>query len=147
MNTLSQLPKITDKKAKRLGRGIGSGKGSKSTRGTTRHQKARGRIPLGFTGGQAKDMKKYPLMRGKSKNKSVKPTPYALALSKLNAFKDGATVNFEALLEQRLIDASVVRVKVVANGKLEKKLTVVLPVSGSVKKAIEKAGGTITSGS
>lgn len=140
---LSKLPAIIDKKAKRLGRGIGSGKGSKSTRGTTRHQKARGRIPLSFMGGQARDVKKYPLMRGKGKNKSVQAVPYALAVSKLNAFKDGDTVNFKSLLEQNLIDPAVVRVKVVANGKLEKKLTVALPVSGSVKKAIEKAGGSV----
>lgn len=140
---LHQLPKISDKKAKRLGRGPGSGKGQKSTRGTTRHQKARGRIPLSFIGGQARDVKKYPLMRGKSKNKSIQPVPYALAMSKLNVFDNGATVDFKSLAEKKLIDPSVMRVKVVANGKLEKKLTVALPVSGSVKKAIEKAGGTV----
>lgn len=144
MNILSQLPKLNDKKAKRLGRGPGSGKGQKSTRGTTRHQKARGTIPLGFIGGQAKDVKKYPLLRGKSKNKSIQKDAYPFAISKLNAFENGATVNFAALTEKKLIDPSVTRVKVVANGKLEKKLTVALPVSGSVKKAIEQAGGTVS---
>lgn len=143
MSVLSNLPKITDKKAKRLGRGIGSGKGKKSTRGTTRHQKARGRIPLGFEGGQARNVKKYPLLRGKGKNKSKQPDAYALALSKLNVFKDGTTVTFKILKEQGVIDPSVERVKVVANGKLEKKLNVALPVSGSVKKAIEQAGGSV----
>lgn len=143
MNILSQLPKLGDKKAKRLGRGAGSGKGQKSTRGTTRHQKARGRIPLGFIGGQAKDVKKYPLLRGKAKNKSIKAAAYPLAVSKLNVFDNGATVTYAALTEKKLIDPRVMRVKVVANGNLEKKLTVALPVSGSVKKAIEKAGGTV----
>ncbi len=47
-NFLSNLPKINIKKKKRLGRGFGSGKGSKSGRGTTRHQKARESIPLHF---------------------------------------------------------------------------------------------------
>jgi large subunit ribosomal protein L15 len=140
---LSKLPKITDKKAKRLGRGHGSGKGLKSTRGTTRHQKARGRIPLGFMGGQAKDVKKYPLLRGKGKNKSIQSVPYALAVSKLNVYADGATVSFASLIEKKIIDPSVVRVKVVANGKLEKKLNVALPVSATIRKAIEKAGGTV----
>lgn len=66
---LSNLPKIVTKKKKRLGRGLGSGKGAKSGRGTTRHQKARESIPLHFEGGQARIVKKYPLLRGKGKNK------------------------------------------------------------------------------
>lgn len=66
---LSNLPKIVDKKKKRLGRGLGSGKGAKSGRGTTRHQKAREDIPLHFEGGQGRMVKKFPLLRGKGKNK------------------------------------------------------------------------------
>lgn len=143
MNTLSQLPGISDKKAKRLGRGHGSGKGLKSTRGTTRHQKARGTIPLGFQGGQARDVKKYPLMRGRGKNKSVQAPVYAIAVSKLNVYDDGQTVSFTSLVEKKIIDPSVKRVKVVTNGKLEKKLNVALPVSATTRKAIEKAGGTV----
>lgn len=68
-NFLSNLPKIVDKKKKRLGRGLGSGKGAKSGRGTTRHQKAREDIPLHFEGGQGRMVKKFPLLRGKGKNK------------------------------------------------------------------------------
>lgn len=49
---LTQLPKIVEKRKKRLGRGGGSGKGAKSGRGTTRHQKAREKIPWAFEGGQ-----------------------------------------------------------------------------------------------
>lgn len=66
---LSSLPKITAKKKKRLGRGPGSGKGAKSGRGTTRHQKAREDIPIHFEGGQGKTIKRFPLLRGKGKNK------------------------------------------------------------------------------
>jgi ribosomal protein L15 len=69
MNTfLSNLPKIVDKSKKRLGRGLGSGKGAKSGRGTTRHQKAREGIPIHFEGGQGRMVKKYPLLRGKGRN-------------------------------------------------------------------------------
>ncbi|MBI4008608.1 hypothetical protein HY357_00070 [Candidatus Roizmanbacteria bacterium] len=71
-NFLSRLPKIHSKKKKRLGRGLGSGKGAKSGRGTTRHQKAREDIPLHFEGGQARMVKKFPLLRGKGRNKSIK---------------------------------------------------------------------------
>lgn len=68
---LSSLPKIVINKKKRLGRGLGSGKGSKSGRGTTRHQKARTTIPLHFEGGQGRMVKRFPLLRGKGKNKSI----------------------------------------------------------------------------
>lgn len=67
---LSNLPKIIIKRKKRIGRGLGSGKGSKSGRGTTRHQKAREKIPLHFEGGQGRMVKRFPLLRGKGKNKS-----------------------------------------------------------------------------
>ena len=69
-NFLSTLPKIVARRKKRLGRGLGSGKGAKSGRGTTRHQKARESIPLHFEGGQGRMVKKFPLLRGKGKNKS-----------------------------------------------------------------------------
>lgn len=67
---LSNLPKIITRRKKRLGRGLGSGRGSKSGRGTTRHQKAREKIPLHFEGGQGRMVKRFPLLRGKGKNKS-----------------------------------------------------------------------------
>lgn len=66
---LSNLPKLVTDKKKRLGRGLGSGKGSKSGRGTTRHQKARQSIPLHFEGGQGRMVKRFPLLRGKGRNK------------------------------------------------------------------------------
>jgi len=70
-NFLSNLPKIVFNTKKRLGRGTGSGKGAKSGRGTTRHQKAREKIPLHFEGGQGRLVKKFPLLRGKGRNKSL----------------------------------------------------------------------------
>jgi len=69
LNFLSNLPKIILPKKKRLGRGLGSKKGAKSGRGTTRHQKARESIPLYFEGGQGRIIKRFPLLRGKGKNK------------------------------------------------------------------------------
>jgi len=69
---LSNLPKIIHRPKKRRGRGLGSGKGAKSGRGTTRHQKARESIPLHFEGGQGRIIKKFPLLRGKGRNKPKK---------------------------------------------------------------------------
>ena len=69
---LSNLPKLVKRTKKRVGRGLGSGKGAKSGRGTTRHQKARESIPLFFEGGQGRIIKKFPLIRGKGRNKPNK---------------------------------------------------------------------------
>jgi len=69
---LSNLPKLLERAKKRVGRGLGSGKGAKSGRGITRHQKARESIPLFFEGGQGRIIKKFPLLRGKGRNKPKK---------------------------------------------------------------------------
>ena len=141
---LSTLPKITKKNKKRVGRGAGSGKGAKSTRGTTRHQKAREKIPLHFEGGQAKMVKKYQLLRGKGKNKSVQETPVIVTLTSLNVFKDGDVIDLKTLAEKNLIKnvSKMTRVKILANGLLEKKLTIKLPISKKAKELVEKAGGS-----
>ncbi|MBI4004782.1 50S ribosomal protein L15 [Candidatus Roizmanbacteria bacterium] len=145
--TLSSLPKIVTARKKRVGRGLGSGKGAKSGRGTTRHQKARESIPLHFEGGQGKLVKKFPLLRGKGKNKSVHSRPFLLSLNDLNRFKDGETITVETLRKNGAIPLKRrhMRVKVVATGVLEKKLHVQLPVSRSVKTLVEKAGGHVDS--
>ena len=143
---LSNLPKIIEKKKKRIGRGIGSGRGSKSGRGTTRHQKARESIPLHFEGGQGRMVKKYPLLRGKGRNKPRRPSLFPIRIGKLNTvFKDGETVDVEALIKKGIVDSryKVIGVKVLGGGKLEKKLIVKLPVSQEVKKLIEKTGGKV----
>jgi len=139
------LPKIVTKEKKRQGRGLGSGRGAKSGRGTTRHQKAREGIPLHFEGGQARMVKKFPLLRGKGRNKSTKDKHFILDLNSLNIFKDNAVVDIANLIKQGLIDEKTKRqgVKILGDGKLEKKLKVKIAVSKSAKAAIEKAGGTV----
>lgn len=144
MNILSELDKTVKKRNKRKGRGMGSGAGVKSGRGTTRHQTARTTMPLHFEGGQNRMVKRFPLIRGKAKNKSVVAKPTLITLSKLERFDDKALVDMNALLEKNLINGSKnERVKVVATGTLTKSLTIALPVSESAKKMIEKAGGTV----
>lgn len=142
---LSHLPKLVDRRKKRVGRGIGSGRGSKSGRGTTRHQKARENIPLHFEGGQAKMVKKFPLLRGKGKHKSVKQRQAPVSISMLNRLKTTEPVNLGNLSKYGIIDSpkKTPRVKIVANGKLEKKLVVTLPVSQKARVVIEKAGGKV----
>lgn len=144
-HTLSSLKKIVDNKKKRLGRGLGSRKGAKSGRGTTRHQKARTTIPLHFEGGQARLVKRFPLLRGKERNKSFHEKPYVIGFDQLNSFKDGERITVEALIKNGVVDAQAIdrRVKLLANGKLNKKLLVKITVSKKAKEIIEKAGGTV----
>ncbi|OGK11900.1 50S ribosomal protein L15 [Candidatus Roizmanbacteria bacterium RIFCSPLOWO2_01_FULL_37_12] len=144
-NFLSNLPKIIMKKKKRLGRGLGSGRGAKSGRGTTRHQKGRESIPLHFEGGQARMVKRFPLLRGKGRNKPLKEKPFILNLGKLNVFKDNEVVDLNSLVKKGLIKtpANRMRVKILAGGKLERKLRVKVMLSKGAKTTIEKLGGKI----
>ena len=144
-NFLSNLPKINIKKKKRLGRGFGSGKGSKSGRGTTRHQKARESIPLHFEGGQGRIVKKFPLLRGKGKNNSIKSRSFVIDLEKLNILPDASIVDRAVLIKKNIITNGKenLPIKILANGKLTKKLVIRLPVSEKVKKAVEKLGGQV----
>ena len=138
INLLSLLPKIITKKNKRLGRGLGSNKGAKSGRGTTRHQKARQNIPLHFEGGQARMVKKFPLLRGKGRNKSYSLKPIVINLGQLNKFDDGETITIEKLIKKNIIKENdkIRGVKVLNKGKLEKKLILQIPASKEVKKII-----------
>lgn len=145
MNNLNELKKIVQPRAKRLGRGLGSGKGTKSGRGTTRHQKAREKIPLHFEGGQNRLVKRFPLMRGKSKNKPTSVKPKMLTLNHLNIFEKNATVNVQSLIAKKVIDLADIKrgVKVVSNGKIDVALIVNIPVSKTARVLIEKAGGEV----
>ena len=145
MIDLSSLPKIKTRKKKRVGRGLGSGRGAKSGRGTTRHQKAREDIPIHFEGGQLRMVKKFPLLRGKGRNKPVSPKPLIVNLSDLEKFNQGEEVSLEKLVEKGIVDDKAYRVgvKVLANGKLRKKLTVKVPTSEKAKSIIESIGGKV----
>lgn len=128
---------------KRLGRGIGSGTGKTAAKGH-KGQKARksGGIAAGFEGGQTPLYRRLP-KRGFT-NASFRVDYTVLNLADLNRFDEGATVDLEALKKSGLVKSSVKRVKVLANGALDKKLSVeVHKLSGAAKAAIEKAGGTV----
>jgi large subunit ribosomal protein L15 len=140
--SLSNLEQVVHKKKKRLGRGAGSAKGQKSGRGTTRHQGARTTIPLHFEGGQGRIVKKFPLLRGKMKNKSYKSKSFIVTLTMLEQFDGKETITIETLVKQNLVKKNI-PVKVVSNGTLTKPLTIALPVSKSARATIEKAGGKV----
>lgn len=143
---LNSLISISKKRAKRVGRGLGSGKGAKSGRGTTRHQKARESIPLWFEGGQNKITKKFPLLRGKERNKPVKKH-ITLRLDKLNQLKDNSYITFKTLKNAGYIPNGIrknnIQIRIVkGKTKLTKKLHFLVPVTSSVKKEVVAMGGT-----
>lgn len=140
---LNTLTKIKDPTKKRVGRGIGSGLGKTSGRGT-KGQKARGKVALGFTGAGLPTYKKLPNRSGYG-NRSVSQKPKIIDLSKLNIFSANSIIDTEQLLNLKLVTKKDLKqgVKVLADGKLSLKLTVKLPVSKKAKEEIEKMGGSV----
>ena len=127
---------------KRLGRGQGSGQGKTAGKGH-KGQNARsgGGVAIGFEGGQTPFYKRIP-KRGFT---NFTRKEYAVVnLDVLNRFEDGAVVTPEVLKETGIVKKQLDGIKVLGNGKLEKKLTVKCnKISASAKKAIEEVGGTV----
>ena len=122
----------------RVGRGTSSGNGKTAGRGQ-KGQKARGKVRLGFEGGQT------PLFRRMPKRgfKNINRKEYAIVnLETLNKFEDGAEVTPALLVESGIIKDEKDGIKVLGNGTLNKQLTVkASKFSASAKEAIESKGG------
>lgn len=140
---LHYLPKSIAKSKKRLGRGIGSGRGKTAARGT-KGQKSRGRIPLSFIGGSLPLYKKLPFRRGLGNTKvSSKLRPVGVEI--LANLKTGTEVTLVTLMESNLITRTDQKsgIKLVGSAKLKNKLVVKLPTTKSAKESIEQAGGEV----
>ena len=125
---------------KRKGRGHATGNGKTAGRGH-KGQKARsgGGTRIGFEGGQMPLARRIP-KRGFN-NIFAKPLT-AVNVAALNAFDNDAVVDAQALIEKGIIHDCKYGLKVLSNGKLEKKLTVkAAAFSESAKAKIEQAGG------
>ena len=129
------------RKAKRVGRGTGSGHGKTSGRGQ-KGQNARSEgFRLGFEGGQMPFAQRIPKLPG-FKN-PFKKIYSVVNVSKLSRFPDGAKVDAETLLEARLVHAGE-DIKILGTGGLKRKLTVEAHAfSTNARAAIEKAGGSV----
>ena len=127
---------------KRLGSGDSSGRGKTSGRGG-KGQSARSgsSIRIGFEGGQMPLIRRLP-KRGFN-NKRFRVDYLPINLDSLEEFPDGSVVNRELLVASGLIRANTKRIKILARGKLSKKLTVVADAfSDAAKGAIESVGGS-----
>lgn len=126
----------------RRGRGLGSGLGKTAGRGQKgQNSRSGGGVRSGFEGGQ------MPLYRRLPKRgfKNVFAKEYAeVNISQLNRFEDGATVDPVALIKMGILKNVRDGIRILGNGTLEKKLTVI--ANGFTKTAEEKivaAGGKV----
>ena len=129
-------------RTKRLGRGESSGHGKTSGRGG-KGQTARSgsSIRIGFEGGQMPLIRRIP-KRGYN-NARFKTVYLVVNVDKLNQFDDGARVDEAALRASGLADGKADGVKILGEGELTKKLTVVAnKFSTTARQKIEAAGGS-----
>jgi len=140
LHQLKKHPKST-KRRKVVGRGIGSGHGTYSTRGNKGQTKRTGhsKMPARFEGGRQPLVRQLPKRRG-FKSLSAKAT--SIKLDALSVFKDGDEVNLATLRTHGLVPTGSKRIKIL-EGKLARKLTFNVPVSKTAKATIEKAGGSV----
>jgi large subunit ribosomal protein L15 len=149
--SLSTLKPAQERRArKRVGRGLGSGKGRYSGRGI-KGQKARAgshKMRPGFEGGQMPVYMRLGKQRGPHSKDAMPMGPHRTETVPVNlrdlerVFDAGADVTLEALVEKGLIKNTRTDVKVLGNGELTKKLTVTVHgFSASAREKIEAAGG------
>tara|TARA_A100001011_G_scaffold162348_1_gene170806 strand:+ start:182 stop:640 length:459 start_codon:yes stop_codon:yes gene_type:complete len=146
MNILNNNIKVKRPK-KRLGRGIGSGKGKTSGRGV-KGQKSRSGVAIkSFEGGQ------MPLYRRLPKRgfKPINKTKIAkINLDQLQDFVDkkridvASVINLESLKKNNIINKSYLKFKVLGNGILTTKIDIEVDYSSiSAKEKIENLGGIL----
>ncbi|MBN1942261.1 MAG: 50S ribosomal protein L15 [Phycisphaerae bacterium] len=131
------------KRPKRIGRGTGSGHGKTSGRGHKGYlSRAGAKRRAGYEGGQAPMLSRIP-KRGFN-NANFRKEYQVVNLSALEeAFQDGARVDAETLMQAGLIDDAKGPLKILGDGELKKKLTVVADkFSASAAEKIAQAGGT-----
>jgi large subunit ribosomal protein L15 len=151
LSNLSPSQKRQDRK--RIGRGLGSGKGRYSGRGL-KGQKARSgshKMRAGFEGGQMPAYMRLPKERGPTSKDAMPVGPFRTFAQGVNLrdlqarFEAGEEVTVDALKAKGLIRSTRVDVKILGSGDLTKKLSVTAHrFSQAARAKIEAAGGTAT---
>tara|TARA_B100001027_G_scaffold199798_1_gene158749 strand:+ start:886 stop:1344 length:459 start_codon:yes stop_codon:yes gene_type:complete len=141
-NTLKvKIPK------KKLGRGIGSGKGKTSGRGV-KGQKSRSGVAIkSFEGGQMPLYRRLP-KRGFNPISKIKVAK--INLEQIQTFVDkkridsATQINLEVLKKSNIVKKSYLKYKVLGNGNLTSKIEILADFSSaSAKEKIEKLGGNL----
>jgi large subunit ribosomal protein L15 len=152
LNLTSLKPAQSRQDRKRIGRGIGSGKGRYSGRGI-KGQKSRAGSPkmrAGFEGGQMPISMRLGKLRGATSKDAMPIGPFRTSTAPVNVgsldrFADGAEVTPESLVEVGLLKNTKTDVKLLGNGELKKKLTIrVHAISATARDKVEQAGGTVS---
>jgi large subunit ribosomal protein L15 len=153
LNLHSLQPAQPRKARKRVGRGMGSGKGRYSGRGI-KGQKSRSgshMMPAGFEGGQMPIDMQLPKLRGNTSADAMPIGPFRTYTQPVNLrdlearFEAGAEVTPDALVAVGLIKNTKIDIKILASGELTKSLTVTAHgFSKTAREKIEAAGGTVT---
>jgi large subunit ribosomal protein L15 len=135
-------------KSKRLGRGIGSGKGKTSGKGV-KGQKARTGVSLnGFEGGQMPIYRRLPkrgffnLFRKEYSPVNLRTLEAAIAAGKLDA---GQPINENTLRDAGLVRGKLHGVRLLADGEISRAITITVSgASAAAIEAVQKAGGSVT---
>jgi large subunit ribosomal protein L15 len=152
LNLSNLKPAQARKDRKRVGRGLGSGKGRYSGRGI-KGQKSRAgshKMRAGFEGGQMPAYMRMGKQRGSTSKDAMPIGPFRTSVWSINVrdlarFDAGTDVTPELLKESGLIRNLRRDVKVLGHGDLAAKLTVSAHAfSKSAVEKIEAAGGSVT---
>jgi len=151
--SLSNLqPAQARENRKRVGRGMGSGKGRYSGRGI-KGQKSRAgshMMRAGFEGGQMPLTMRIPKLRGSTSKDAMPVGPFRtytqpVNLRDLERFAAGEEVTPESLKAKGLIRTVRKDVKLLGVGELTKKLKITVhAASATARGKVEAAGGTLT---
>jgi large subunit ribosomal protein L15 len=140
LNTI-QSSEGSRKKAKRVGRGIGSGLGKTCGRGH-KGQKARtgGFHKVGFEGGQMPLQRRLPKVGFTSRVKQLSAEVRLNELSNL----DVDIVDLQVLIDANVVPVFTKKVKVIKSGEISKAVTLKgIKVTAGAKTSIEAAGGKV----
>ncbi len=152
LNLSNLKPAQVRKDRKRVGRGLGSGKGRYSTRGL-KGQKARSgsnKMRAGFEGGQMPIYMRLGKLRGPYSKDAMPVGPHrthtvAVNVRDLERFDAGTEITPESLAAAGLIRNTRYDLKILGEGELTKNLSVSAHnFSKTAGEKIENAGGTIT---
>ena len=153
LNLSNLKPAQPRKDRKRVGRGLGSGKGRYSGRGI-KGQKSRAgshKMRPGFEGGQNPIYMRLGKQRGPYSKDAMPMGPHRTQTQPVNVaaleerFDAGADVTLEALVEKGLIRNTRIDVKLLGQGALTKKLSITVhAASASAREKVEAAGGALT---
>jgi large subunit ribosomal protein L15 len=152
LNLSNLKPASPRKNRKRIGRGMGSGKGRYAGRGI-KGQKARSgshKLRAGFEGGQMPIYMRLGKQRGPYSKDAMPIGPHRTFMAAVNVrdlerFDAEAEVTPQSLAEAGLVRSAKVEVKILGQGELTKKLSVTAHAfSATAREKIEAAGGSVT---